>query len=79
MGADGLDDLIQTTIAGKRAARLANQEVVVPKNVVRSIGGGDITQGQEKLYNFMDNVRKQKHGTSQQPTALKGSLSSLMG
>ena len=75
----GLDDLIQTTIAGKRAARLANQEVVVPKNVVRSIGGGDITQGQEKLYNFMDNVRKQKHGTSQQPTALKGSLSSLMG
>ena len=74
----GLDDLIQTTIAGKRAARIANQEVVVPKQVVQAIGKGSQRKGQEKLYNFMDNVRKQKHGTTRQPTALRGSLESLL-
>ena len=35
----GLDDLIQTGIDGVRVARLSTDEFVVPKDVVRRLGG----------------------------------------
>jgi hypothetical protein len=73
----GLDDLIQTSIRGKRAARLANQEFVVPFQDVVKIGNGSLQKGQEMLYSLMDNVRNQKTG-GVQPGKLQGSLQSLM-
>ena len=73
----GLDDLIQTTIGGKTAARVANQEFLVPMQDVAKIGNGSIRQGQEMLYKLMDAVRNQKTG-GDQPPRLQGSLASLM-
>ena len=63
----GLDDLIQTGIDGVRVARLSSDEFVVPKDVVRRLGNGSQKAGSEKLYDFMKDVRLQKHGTSEQP------------
>ena len=63
----GLDDLIQTGIDGVRVARLSSDEFVVPKDVVRRLGNGSQKAGSEKLYDFMKDVRLQKHGTGQQP------------
>ena len=74
----GLDDLIQTSVRGKQAARLANQEFVVPRQDVMKIGKGNLKNGQEMLYALMDRVRKQKSG-GQQPPRLQGSLAGLMG
>ena len=74
----GLDDLIQTSVRGKQAARLANQEFVVPRQDVMKIGKGSLKNGQEMLYALMDRVRKQKTG-GQQPPRLQGSLAALMG
>jgi hypothetical protein len=74
----GLDDLIQTTVRGKQAARLANQEFLVPRQDVMKIGKGSLKNGQEMLYALMDRVRKQKSG-GQQPPRLQGSLAGLMG
>ena len=74
----GLDDLIQTSVRGKQAARLANQEFVVPRQDVMKIGKGSLKNGQEMLYALMDRVRKQKSG-GQQPPRLQGSLAGLMG
>ena len=66
----GLDDLIQTGIDGVRVARLSTDEFVVPKDVVRRIGNGSQKAGAEELYDFMKNVRLNKHGTSQQPKGI---------
>ena len=66
----GLDDLIQTGIDGVRVARLSTDEFVVPKDVVRKIGDGSQKAGAEQLYDFMKNVRLNKHGTSQQPKGI---------
>jgi hypothetical protein len=63
----GLDDLIQTGIDGVKVARLSSDEFVVPKDVVRRLGDGSQKAGSEKLYDFMKDVRLQKHGTGQQP------------
>jgi hypothetical protein len=63
----GLDDLIQTGIDGVRVARLSTDEFVVPKDVVRKLGGGSQKAGSEKLYDFMKDVRLKKHGTTEQP------------
>ena len=63
----GLDDLIQTGIDGVRVARLSSDEFVVPKDVVRDLGKGSQKAGSEKLYNFMKDVRLNKHGTNKQP------------
>ena len=66
----GLDDLIQTGIDGVRVARLSTDEFVVPKDVVKRIGNGSQKAGAEQLYDFMKNVRLNKHGTSQQPKGI---------
>jgi hypothetical protein len=50
-------------------ARLANQEFVIPADVVASLGDGSSDEGANKLYNLMDNVRKHKA-----PALAKGKL-----
>lgn len=75
----GLDDHIQTTIGGKKAARLSDFEFVVPKQDVAELGDGSVRKGQEMLYSLLDNVRKEKHGTTRQPAPLNTPLRRLMG
>tara|TARA_A100000171_G_scaffold4595_1_gene3784 strand:+ start:65 stop:1816 length:1752 start_codon:yes stop_codon:yes gene_type:complete len=74
----GMDDLIQTSIEGKRAAAVSPQEFVVPRDIVAELGQGSYDKGSNKLYALMKNVRKEKTGTSKQPAELQRGLGQLM-
>jgi len=54
---DGMSDSIPASIAGKRPARLANEEFVVPADVVSHLGNGSSDAGAKQLYAMMDRVR----------------------
>jgi hypothetical protein len=64
---DGMSDDVPATIEGVQEARLANDEFVVPADVVADIGNGSSSAGANKLYMMMDRVRKARHGTTEQP------------
>lgn len=64
---DGMSDDVPATIEGVQEARLANDEFVVPADVVADIGNGSSSAGANKLYMMMDRVRKARHGTTDQP------------
>lgn len=54
---DGVSDSIPATIGGKRPARLADGEFVVPARIVSEIGNGSSEAGARKLYAMMDRVQ----------------------
>jgi hypothetical protein len=62
-----MSDDVPATIEGVQEARLANDEFVVPADVVADIGNGSSSAGANKLYMMMDRVRKARHGTTEQP------------
>lgn len=62
----GLDDLVPTTINGRRAAALSDGEFVVPADVVSMMGDGSTDAGARRLYDFMNTVRQHKTGTTEQ-------------
>jgi len=64
---DGMSDNVPANIEGVQEARLANDEFVVPADVVADIGNGSSNAGAKKLYAMMDRVRKARHGTVKQP------------
>jgi hypothetical protein len=55
---DGVSDSIPASIGGKRPARLADGEFVVPARIVSEIGNGSSEAGARKLYAMMDRVQK---------------------
>jgi hypothetical protein len=63
---DGMSDNIPATIAGKRPARLADGEFVVPADVVSHLGNGSTEAGAKKLHKMMDDVRKARTGNPKQ-------------
>jgi hypothetical protein len=64
---DGMSDNVPANIEGVQEARLANDEFVVPADVVADIGNGSSSAGAKKLYAMMDRIRKARHGTTEQP------------
>lgn len=62
----GLDDLVPTTINGRRAAALSDGEFVIPADVVSMMGDGSTDAGARRLYDFMNTVRQHKTGTTEQ-------------
>lgn len=64
---DGMSDSIPATIEGVQEARLANDEFVIPADVVADIGNGSSSAGAKQLYAMMDRVREARHGTTEQP------------
>ena len=68
---DGMSDNVPATIEGVQEARLANDEFVVPADVVADIGNGSSNAGAKKLYAMMDRVRKARHGTTKQPPEIR--------
>lgn len=60
---DGVSDDIPATIAGKRPARLADGEFVVPARIVSELGNGSTEAGARKLYAMMDRVQKNRSKT----------------
>ena len=65
-GGDGLSDDIPATIGGNQPAKLADGEFVVPSDVVSNLGNGSSKAGAKKLYDMMDRVRQQAHGSKKQ-------------
>lgn len=67
----GLDDLIPTTINGRRAARLSDGEFVIPADVVSMMGDGSSRAGSQRLYDMMRAIRHEKTGNGQQAGPLQ--------
>jgi hypothetical protein len=67
---DGMSDSIPATIAGKRPARLAEGEFVVPADVVSAIGNGSTDAGARELYAMMRRARLKRTGKSMQAKAV---------
>jgi hypothetical protein len=63
---DGMSDNIPGVIGGKRPARLADGEFVVPADVVSHLGNGSTDAGAKQLYAMMDRVRAKRTGTKRQ-------------
>lgn len=63
---DGMSDNIPATIAGKQPARLANEEFVIPADVVSHLGNGSSEAGAKVLYAMMERVRKARTGNAKQ-------------
>jgi len=62
----GLDDLIPTSINGRRAAALSDGEFVIPADVVSMMGDGSSNAGARRLYDLVRQVRQEKTGTERQ-------------
>ena len=62
----GLDDLIPTSIDGRRAAALSDGEFVIPADVVSMMGDGSTNAGSRRLYDLVKQIRQEKTGTSKQ-------------
>ena len=63
---DGMSDSIPASISGKRPARLADGEFVVPADVVSHLGNGSTDAGAKTLYGMMDKVRSARTGRKSQ-------------
>ena len=63
---DGMSDSIPASIDGKRPARLARDEFVVPTDVVSGLGNGSSDAGAKQLYAMMDRVRQARTGRKSQ-------------
>ena len=60
---DGISDNIPATIEGKRPARLADGEFVVPARAVSELGNGSTEAGSKQLYKMLDRIaQKRKSG-----------------
>lgn len=67
----GLDDLIPTSIDGRRAAALSDGEFVIPADVVSMMGDGSSNAGSRRLYDMVRSIRQEKTGTSRQAGPIK--------
>jgi hypothetical protein len=72
---DGVSDSIPASIGGKRPARLADGEFVVPARIVSELGNGSTEAGARKLYAMMDRVQKARRGTVGKGRVAKNSRS----
>lgn len=54
---DGVSDSIPASIEGKRPARLANGEFVVPARIVSELGNGSTDAGAQQLYAMLDRIQ----------------------
>lgn len=68
---DGMSDNIPASIEGKRPARLADGEFVVPADVVSHLGNGSTDAGAKRLYEMMAKLRKDRTGRSAQGKQIK--------
>lgn len=75
---DGVSDSIRARIGGKQEARVARDEVIMPPEAVRRIGGGNEKRGTQKLYALMDRAHKaRKKAKRGQDTKLARGLGAL--
>jgi hypothetical protein len=78
--AGGMDDTVPASIDGSQPAALSSGEFVVPADVVSHLGDGNNQNGAAKLYNFMDQVRTVKTGSTEQPDPFNdGIMANMIG
>jgi hypothetical protein len=70
-GGDGQSDSIPASIDGKHKARVARDEMMLTRQQVEQIGGGDGSKGAKKLYAMMERIRKQATGHTKQMRPVK--------
>jgi hypothetical protein len=63
---DGMSDSIPARINGKQEAALGNDEFVIPADVVSHLGNGSSDAGAKRLYALMDQIRRDRTGTTKQ-------------
>jgi hypothetical protein len=63
---DGMSDSIPTKIDGVQEARVANEEAFISPEMIERLGDGDSKKGAKKLYAMMDQIRKDRTGTTKQ-------------
>lgn len=61
---DGVSDDIPATINGKRPARLADGEFVIPARIVSELGNGSTEAGARQLYAMMDRIQHRRRKTT---------------
>ena len=73
---DGMADKIPAMIEGGQPAKLGHGEFVIPADVVGFLGSGNSEAGSKVLYDMMDRIRKNAHGSKKQikPANLKKTL-----
>lgn len=57
---DGVSDSIPASIAGKRPARLADGEFVIPARAVSELGNGSTEAGSKQLYAMLERIAKKR-------------------
>lgn len=70
-GGDGMSDSIPAQIDGQKPAALANEEFVIPADVVSHLGNGSSSAGAKVLYDMMDRVRHARTGSKKQGKQIK--------
>ena len=60
---NGTSDNIPATIEGRKPARLADGEFVVPSRIVSELGNGSTEAGARELYKMMDRVQARRRKT----------------
>lgn len=72
---DGVSDSVPARIGRDQPARVARDEVVIPADAVRRIGGGSDKRGAQKLYALMDKAHKARKSAKRgQDTGLRRGL-----
>ena len=75
---DGVSDSIPARIGGRQEARVARDEVIMPPQAVRRIGGGSEKRGTQKLYDLMNKAHKaRKNAKRGQDTKLARGLGAI--
>jgi len=67
---DGMDDMIPATIDGEQDVLLAENEYIVPSDVVSGLGNGSTDAGGRVLDEMVEDVRVARTGTPKQPKAI---------
>jgi hypothetical protein len=67
----GQADDVPATINGETPAALSEGEFVIPADVVSALGDGNTKAGAAILQQMVDEIRKSKTGSSEQPKRME--------
>ena len=73
-GNGGMDDDLRGKLGARETIAVSQDEFIVPADVVSMLGDGSSDAGSKKLYDMMDDVRKQKTGKTEQAAMINDSV-----
>ena len=66
----GMDDMVNGELGDQEKVALSPGEFIVPADAVSDLGDGNNEQGANYLQQLVNNIRQQKHGTTEQPAPI---------